>query len=250
MTPTDIVTAAAASLEQSLSDTYESSNVAGRFANESARTLRIAVDGGVWLKPGAAIAYRGELVFERRPTLESHSIADALIRETAPLVRAVGKGCLYCAQHGAHVRVIHLGGESLAVAAENLLAFEDTLAFEARLAGNGIGLAAGGLVTMRLAGHGALAIATHGQPLTLRVSRDQPVSTDPHATLAWSAGLTPLMKTDLTWRSLFAHGGHEPIQMLFEGSGFVVVQPFEDPSRFHIGGNQVKRLAALLTPGA
>ena len=32
---------------------------------------------------------------------------------------------------------------------------------------HGVGIAAGGLVAVKLSGHGALAMATHGQPLTL-----------------------------------------------------------------------------------
>jgi uncharacterized protein (AIM24 family) len=73
-----------------------------------------------------------------------------------------------------------------------------------------------------------------------------PVSTDPHATIAWSGGLSPALKTDLSWRSLFRHGGHEPVQMFFEGTGRVMVQPFEDPRRISFERGAVKRLSAML----
>lgn len=218
-----------------------------RFANESARTLRIEVDGGVWLKPGAAVAYRGDLVFERRPTLGATSIADAALRETAPLVRAVGRGRLFVGHHGEHAHVVRLEDEAIVVATADLLAFEESLAFESSLVGGGIGLAAGGLVATRLSGRGAFALAAHGRPLTLPVVPGRPLSTDPHATMAWSPTLAPSLKTDLTWRSIVGHGGHEPVQMRFEGAGFVVVQPFEDPRRFAVRVNPVKRLAALVT---
>jgi uncharacterized protein (AIM24 family) len=201
------------------------------FENESARTLRIDVDGGVWLKPGAAIAYRGDLAFERLATLDARSLQDVVTREAAPLVRGIGKGRLYCGQHGSHVRVLRLAGESFVVAWPDLLAFADGLTFATSLVGHGVGIAAGGLVAVTLSGHGAVAIATHGQPLTLEVTPDNPVNTDPHATIAWSAALTPALRTDVSWRSVFGHGGHEPVQMHFEGTGFVVVQPYEDPSR-------------------
>jgi uncharacterized protein (AIM24 family) len=216
------------------------------FENDSARTLRIDVDGGVWLKPGAAVAYRGDIAFERRPTLNARSFEDAVMREAAPLVRAAGQGRLYCAQHGSHVRVIRLTGDALVVAWPDLLAFEEALTFEAHLVGHGIGVAAGGLAAVRLSGHGSAALATHGSPLTLEVTPDNPLSTDPHATLAWSAELAPVLKTDLTWRSVFAHGGHEPVQMRFEGRGIVLVQPYEDPNRFSVKVNPLKRLAALV----
>ena len=233
-------------LERFLDETGDNRGAAGRFENASARMLRIDLDGGVWLKPGAAIAYRGAITFKRLATIDARSTTDAALREAAPLTRAVGKGRLYCAHQGLHARVIRLTGESIVVAWQDLLAFEESLAFETELVGHGIGVAAGGLIVVRLSGNGSLAIAAHGQPLTLRVAPDEPVSTDPHATLAWSAGLTPTLKTDLNWRSAVGHGGREPVQMLFEGTGFVVVQPYEDPSRFHIRVNPLKKIASLI----
>lgn len=216
------------------------------FTCESARTLRIDVDGSVWLKPGAAIAYRGNLAFERRATLDAEDPVDALLRETAPLARAVGRGRLYCAQHGSHVHVVRLAGEAVSVAWADLLAFESGLSFETRLVAHGVGLAAGGLAVVRLSGDGIFAMVTHGQPLTFVVTPDAPVCTDPHATLAWSDTLEPTLKTDLPWRSVVGHGGHEPFQMRFAGHGFVMVQPFEDPSRVRLSGNPLKRLAAVV----
>jgi len=235
-----------ATLDRFLSEVGEKGTTGVRFENESARTVRIDVDGGVWLKPGAAIAYRGDIAFDRLPTTGAGSIKDAVMRETAPLVRAVGKGRLYCGDHGSHARVVQLAGESIFVAWADLLAFEESLEFETALVGHGVGIAAGGLVAVKLSGYGAFAIATHGQPLALTVAPGQPVSTDPHATLAWSATLTPRLKTDLSWRSVFGHGGREPVQMLFEGAGTVVVQPYEDPSRFSLGPRPLKKLASLI----
>jgi uncharacterized protein (AIM24 family) len=234
------------SLAQFACETRALVDAGASFENESARTLRIDVDGGVWLKPGAAIAYRGDIMFERLATLDASSLQDVVMRETAPLVRAVGKGRLYCAHHGSHVRVIRLAEESLVVAWTDLLAFEESLTFSTSLVAHGVGIAAGGLVSVMLSGHGAVAIATHGQPLTLAVEPGNPVNTDPHATLAWSATLTPMLKTDVSWRSVFAHGGHEPAQMHFDGTGFVVVQPYEDPSRFGVKVNPLKRLAQMV----
>ena len=189
------------------------------FERESERMLRIDVDGGVWLKPGAAVAYRGDIAFERLPTLEATSLADAAMRELAPLVRAIGKGRVYCGHRGEHVWPINLNGETMFVASPDLLAFEDSLSFEMMLLADGLSVAAGGLVIVRLSGHGSLSLGSHGEPLSLPVTPDMPLSTDPHATLAWSQGVTPSLRTDLSWRSVFRHGGQEPVQMFFEGNG-------------------------------
>jgi len=105
-----------------------------------------------------------------------------------------------------------------------------------------VSAAAGGIFTVRLQGNGKLAFAVHGDPLTMQVTPDNPVITDPHATLAWSGELEPELKTDLDWRSLFRHGGGEPFQMLFRGNGYVVVQPSEEPAKLTLG----KKLKSLI----
>ena len=73
-----------------------------------------------------------------------------------------------------------------------------------------------------------IAITTHYDPLTLIVTPDEPVLTDPNATVAWSGNLTPEFKTDISLKTFFGRGSGESIQMQFKGNGFVVVQPFEE----------------------
>lgn len=235
------------SLNRFFVDTAEKEDARTSFERQSARLLRIEVNDGVWLKPGAAIAYRGDLWFERLPTLGAHSMKDAALREFNPLVRATGRGRLFCGHQGCHIHVIELAGETLTVSSVELLAFEDSLHFEPMLVKEGIGIAAGGLVAVKLTGRGCVAITAHGTPITLRVVPEDPVSTDPHATVAWSEQVTPTLKTDVSWRSLFGHGGGEPVQMLFEGSGFVIVQPFEDPRRFERPRKSVEGVLERLT---
>jgi uncharacterized protein (AIM24 family) len=204
-----------------------------RFTLESPRVLRIDVSGGVWIKPGAALAYRGDMSFERRPTLQAAALEDAAMRELQPIVRAAGQGRLYCGWRGWHLHLVRLNGERLVVSAEELVAFEETLSFEPRVVGNGLGIAAGGLVAVSLHGEGTLAIGVHGEAVTLPVTPDAPVFTDPLATIAWSGELEPELAIDMSWRSLVGHGGHEPIKMRFAGSGQVLVQPFKADRRWH-----------------
>jgi uncharacterized protein (AIM24 family) len=216
------------------------------MTRESERVLRIDLNGGVWIKPGAAIAHRGDITFTRLPTAAAPSLRAAAMREAAPLVRASGTGLLYCAHRGAHVHVITLADEAIVVSAQELLALETSLDFEMSLLGHGLGLAAGGLVVATLRGSGSFALLTHGETLTLNVTPGKPVFTDPHATVAWSAALTPALRTDLTWRSAIAHGGQEPVQMFFEGDGFVIVQPYEDAARLTPRENPLGALTKLL----
>ena len=73
-----------------------------------------------------------------------------------------------------------------------------------------------------------IAITSHYDPLTLRVSPERPVITDPNATVAWSGNLEPNFRTDVSMRTFFGRGSGESIQMEFSGDGFVVVQPYEE----------------------
>ncbi len=90
------------------------------------------------------------------------------------------------------------------------------------------GMLAGGLSNVRLEGKGMIAITTHHDPLTLKVSSSKPVITDPNATVAWSGNLEPELKTDVSFKTFLGRGSGESIQMRFQGDGFVVIQPYEE----------------------
>ncbi|AUZ39075.1 AIM24 family protein, partial [Bacillus sp. MBGLi79] len=71
-------------------------------------------------------------------------------------------------------------------------------------------------------------ITSHYEPLTLIVTPESPVYTDPNATVAWSGSLQPEFVTDVSFKTFIGRGSGESIQMKFSGNGFVVVQPFEE----------------------
>ena len=90
------------------------------------------------------------------------------------------------------------------------------------------GMLSGGLFNIHLSGRGMIAITSHYEPLTLRVTPSRPVFTDPNATVAWSGSLQPEFVTDVSLKTFFGRGSGESIQMKFSGEGFVVIQPFEE----------------------
>ncbi|MCA9288229.1 MAG: AIM24 family protein, partial [Phycisphaerales bacterium] len=77
-------------------------------------------------------------------------------------------------------------------------------------------------------GQGLVAITSHYEPITLRVTPGNPVFSDPNATIAWSGNLQPEMKTDVSLKTFLGRGSGESVQMRFDGDGFVVVQPYEE----------------------
>lgn len=125
-------------------------------------------------------------------------------------------------------QVVHLKNESLVLNGSNLLAFEPSLNWNIKVMKGTAGWVEGGLFNVTFNGTGHLALTTMFEPITLPVSRGNPVRTSPGATVAWSGNLKPALRFDVQLKSLFGRSSGDSVQMEFEGdSGFVVVQPFE-----------------------
>jgi uncharacterized protein (AIM24 family) len=219
------------SLEDFVAQTSEKDRGEGVFELESARMLEVNLSGTVWTKMGSMIAYDGGIKFIREGILE-HGISKLLKKtlsgEGISLTKAEGNGHLYLADSGKKVTIIDLQNESIFVNGNDLLAFQDGVKWDIKMMRKITGMMAGGLFNIKLEGTGLIAITTHYDPLTLKVSPDKPVITDPNATVAWSGNLTPEFKTDISLKTFFGRGSGESIQMSFNGDGFVVVQPFEE----------------------
>jgi uncharacterized protein (AIM24 family) len=193
--------------------------------------LEINLNGQVWSKAGAMVSYRGQIKFEREGVLE-HGIGKmfkkALTGEGTSLMKANGSGKLYLADQGKKISILHLQNEAIFVNGNDLLAFEHTISWDIKLMRRVAGMLSGGLFNVRLEGSGMVAVTSHYEPLTLLVSPDNPVYTDPNATVAWSGNLQPEFVTDISFKTFLGRGSGESIQMKFSGDGFVVVQPFEE----------------------
>jgi uncharacterized protein (AIM24 family) len=217
------------SKEKFLADSREFATGENKFEVVEKRLVRIYVDDFVWIKRGTVIAYHGDLKFRRENVFQSKgvgaqsgSVQGAVKREIVPLAKAEGKGTLYISDDGGHTHVVRLEGDSVYVVSSNLLAFDPKLNHEVLMVG-GVGVLAGGIFVIKISGHGEGALSVKGDPLTLRVTPDDPISTDPTATVAWTGSLWPELKTDVEMLTLVAHGGGESIQMLFRGEGLVIV---------------------------
>lgn len=212
----------------------------GTFELESERILEVNLDGQVWTKSGSMIGYAGAIRFTREGILE-HGLGKFLKRavsgEGVPLTKAEGSGRLYLADEGKKVTILEFAGDDLFVNGNDVLAFEPTLTWDVQLMKRVAGMFAGGLFNMRFSGSGLLAITTHFEPLALEVRPGAPVFTDPNATVAWSGSLAPTLHTDVSLKTFLGRGSGESIQMRFEGSGFVVLQPVEE-SRSSSGGGE------------
>lgn len=219
------------SIEDFVNNTKQQDKGEGLFEIETPRMLEINLNGQVWSKAGAMVSYRGNIKFEREGILE-HGLGKmfkkALTGEGTSLMKASGNGKLYLADQGKKISILNLQNEAIFVNGNDLLAFEPSISWDIKLMRRVAGMLSGGLFNVRLEGTGMVAITSHYEPLTLLVSRENPVYTDPNATVAWSGTLQPEFVTDITLKTFLGRGSGESIQMKFSGEGFVVVQPFEE----------------------
>lgn len=218
-------------LSEFASKTAQQDRGMGLFELETERLLELNLDGMIWTKTGSMVAYRGEVKFVREGVFEQgigNFLKKAVSGEGARLTKATGRGKVYLADGGKKITLLKLAGDSLFVNGNDVLAFEPSLKFDLQMMKKMAAMLAGGLFNIRVEGTGTIAITTHYEPITLRVTPGQPVFTDPNATVAWSGTLSPQIKTDMSFKTFLGRGSGESLQMYFEGDGFVVIQPYEE----------------------
>lgn len=219
------------SIDEFVDKTKQVDRGQGIFELETDRILELNLDGEIWTKMGSMISYRGDVKFTREGILDQGIgglFKKAISGEGARLTKVEGRGKVYLADSGKKITILNLHGESMYVNGNDLLAFESTIGYEIKMMKKISSMLAGGLFNVRLEGHGMVAFTTHYNPLTLLVTPDNPVVTDPNATVAWSGSLQPEIRTDVSLKTFFGRGSGESIQTLYSGEGFVVVQPFEE----------------------
>lgn len=219
------------SIDQFVESTGQKDLGEGKFELERDRLLEVNLDGRVWIKKGTMVAYNGDIKFTREGVLEhglGKLVKRAVTGEGLSLTKAEGKGKLYLADTGKKVTILELNGQSIYVNGNDLLAFEETIQWDIRMMKKVAGFLSGGLFNVLLEGKGMVAITTHYDPLTIQVTKERPVFTDPNATVAWSGNLQPDLRTDISLKTLVGRSSGESFQMAFTGEGFVVIQPYEE----------------------
>lgn len=218
-------------LDEFLRATAQQDKGHGFFEKETERLLEVNLNGRVNTKMGSMVAYHGNIKFTREKALDQgvgNLLKKAISGEGMSITYADGQGKLYLADEGKKVSIIKLQDESIFVNGNDVLAFEPTLTHKISMMKKVAAMLSGGLFNIRLQGSGMLALTSHYEPRTLLVEPGKPICTDPNATVAWSGNLTPSFKTDTSLRTFIGRGSGESFQMLFEGSGFVVIQPYEE----------------------
>lgn len=197
------------------------------FERESSKMLDISLDGSIMAKAGSMIGYTGDISFERKSSGGLKGMLKKRVTgEGAVMMRASGNGHLYLADAGKEVQILELDADDeVSVNGNDVLALEESVNWDIKMMSSIAGSASGGLFNVYLKGPGHIAITTHGEPLVLPT----PVRTDPNATVAWSANVSPSAKRDLNIKSFIGRSSGESFQLEFAGQdGFVIVQPYEE----------------------
>ncbi len=193
----------------------------GRKIEGASRTFALHENGfleinfarTVHVKRGTVSSYSGNLKF----------VAESgLLGTTAQtLVKAVGQGKIFVYEKGRKTFLLDLNDEFIYVEGSNLLALEDSLTYRVEPIYDASYQRK--IDTVKIFGKGSLAISTHIEPLTLRVTRDYPLSISSSALVAWTGNVIPTVVDDQSLENVMIENvGNAGFKIRFEGDGVVV----------------------------
>ena len=175
--------------------------------------LEINFARNVHVKRGTVSSYSGNLKF----------VAESgLLGTTAQtLVKAVGQGKIFVYEKGRKTFLLDLNDEFIYVEGSNLLALEDSLTYRVEPIYDGSYQKK--IDTVKIFGKGSLAISTSIEPLTLRVTREYPLSISSNALVAWTGNVIPTVVDDKSLENVMIETeGVAGFKIRFEGDGVVV----------------------------
>jgi uncharacterized protein (AIM24 family) len=194
---------------------------------QNAKCIRYAVDGEMFARQGAMVAYRGDLRFERKGQGVGGMLKRAVTGEGLALMAVRGRGEAWFAHEAQNCFVVEVApGDEFTVNGRNVLCFDASLSYRIATVKGG-GIAGGGLFNSVFTGHGRLGLVCEGNPLVIPVSPQDPVYVDTDAVVGWTAGLHTSLHRSQSLGSMLRGGSGEAVQLMLQGQGYVVVRPSE-----------------------
>ncbi|WP_119290194.1 AIM24 family protein [Streptomyces sp. YIM 130001] len=194
---------------------------------QNSKSIRYVVQGEMYARQGAMVAYRGNLQFERQGQGIGGMFKRAVTGEGLPLMAVRGQGEAWFAHEAANCFIVDLeAGDSLTLNGRNVLCFDTTLSYTISTV-KGAGMTGGGLFNSVFTGQGRLGVMCDGEPLVIPVAADDPVFVDTDAVVGWSAQLATSLHRSQSVGSMIRGGSGEVAQLKLEGEGFVIVRPSE-----------------------
>jgi uncharacterized protein (AIM24 family) len=182
------------------------------FALHENGFLEINFARNVHVKRGTVSSYSGNLKF----------VAESgLVGTTAQtLVKATGQGKIFVYEKGRKTFLLDLNEEFIYVEGSNLVALEETLTYRVEPIYDSAYQRK--IDTVKIFGKGSLAISTSIEPLTLRVTKEYPLSISSRALGAWTGNLIPTVVDDKSLENVMISGDSAGFKIRFEGDGVVV----------------------------
>jgi uncharacterized protein (AIM24 family) len=198
------------------------------FALQNSKLLKVSLNQiTIQAKAGAMVAYQGEVSFEHAGSGGmSRLVKKAVTGEGTKLMRMSGTGEVFLADQAQDIHLIKLENDAITCNGSNVLAFDAGIDWDIKRVEGASAIMGGGLFNMALQGSGWVAIVSDGPPVLLNTS-DAATFADPQAAITWSSGLQTGIKTDVKLKNFIGRGSGESIQMSFQGTGWVLVQPSE-----------------------
>ncbi|MET7437154.1 AIM24 family protein [Streptomyces sp. NPDC004082] len=201
--------------------------VAPGMTVQNAKSIKYAVNGEMFARQGAMIAWRGALQFERKGQGVGGMLKRAVTGEGLALMAVRGQGEAWFAHEAQNCFIVDVEpGDVFTVNGRNVLCFDASLSYEIKTV-KGAGISGGGLFNSVFTGQGRLGLICEGNPLVIPVSPQQPVYVDTDAVVGWSAHLNTSLHRSQSFGSMIRGGSGEAVQLKLEGEGFVVVRPSE-----------------------
>jgi uncharacterized protein (AIM24 family) len=194
---------------------------------QNAKSVKYAVNGEMYARQGAMIAFRGNLQFERKGQGIGGMLKRAVTGEGLPLMAVRGQGEAWFAHEAENCFIIDIEpNDALTINGRNVLCFDPTLSYEIKTV-KGAGMTGGGLFNSLFTGYGKLAVICDGNPIVIPVSSLAPVYVDTDAVVGWSAHLGTSLHRSQSVGSMLRGGSGEAVQLMLQGEGFVIIRPSE-----------------------
>lgn len=211
---TAIPVSAASKLQEAVDETPAGTEVKSkRFVLHPNGFLEINFSRSVHVKKGTVSSYSGNLKFETE---------SGLLGTTAQaLVKASGQGKIFVFEKGRNTFLLDLNEEFVYVEGRNLLALEDSLSYRVEPIYDTSYQRK--IDTVKVFGRGSLAMSTSVEPLSLRVTRDYPLSISSATLVAWTGNLIASVVDDHAIGNVMIESdAGDGFQIRFEGEGVVI----------------------------
>nr|WP_275586223.1 AIM24 family protein [Geodermatophilus normandii] len=180
---------------------------------------------------GSMVAYEGNVDFKSSGMGGGGGMRAALKRavagESISLMDCSGHGRVYLAKDAMDVLVVDLGGDTLTVESEHILAHTEHLRLDVQFSGLRGVTSGQGLATTTVTGQGQVALVSEGPVMALEVAPGQDLVVDPDAYVGSRGQLSMNLVSGVSWKSLVGEGSGEPFSLRFTGHGLVLVQSSE-----------------------